>query len=125
MLATMHGLRRHPQGAACTKHMQPTIALLLRMPLPPSPCLGQASSNLFDGVRDLDGHKLRGIQRACRIGFLSLFEVSTLRHLLPSAASVCGVGVRLWQCHQVRHVSAWRSLRVLCERVALAMGKPV
>ena len=36
---------------------------------------GQAVSNVFDGVRDLDGAKLKGITCRCRIGFLSLFEV--------------------------------------------------
>jgi len=36
--------------------------------------VGQAASNVFDGTRDLEGQKLRGIQRRSRIGFLSLFE---------------------------------------------------
>ena len=35
---------------------------------------GQASSNVFDGDKDLDGSKLRGISRPCRLGLLTLFE---------------------------------------------------
>ncbi|KAF5832123.1 hypothetical protein DUNSADRAFT_12134 [Dunaliella salina] len=35
---------------------------------------GEAASNVFDGIRDLEGQKLRGIQRRSRVGFLSLFE---------------------------------------------------
>jgi len=35
---------------------------------------GEAVSNVFDGVRDLDGHALRGITRRCRLGVLTLFE---------------------------------------------------
>ncbi len=42
------------------------------------PCLrplaGQASSNVFDGNRDLDGSKLRGVARRCKLGLLTLFE---------------------------------------------------
>jgi ubiquitin carboxyl-terminal hydrolase MINDY-3/4 len=35
---------------------------------------GAAVSNVFDGVRDLDGLVLRGVARRSRIGLLSLFE---------------------------------------------------
>ncbi|GAX82694.1 hypothetical protein CEUSTIGMA_g10120.t1 [Chlamydomonas eustigma] len=35
---------------------------------------GQASSNVFDGNKDLDGSKLKGIEKPCRLGLLTLFE---------------------------------------------------
>lgn len=36
--------------------------------------IGKATSNLFDGVVDLDGQKLKGLSCTCEIGQLSLFE---------------------------------------------------
>jgi hypothetical protein len=35
---------------------------------------GQASSNVFDGTKDLDGSKLKGITKPSRLGLLTLFE---------------------------------------------------
>jgi len=36
--------------------------------------VGKARSNVFDGVKDLGGLVLRGIEQRSQIGFLSLFE---------------------------------------------------
>jgi len=35
---------------------------------------GEAVTNVFDGVRDVDGYKLKGITNKCQVGFLSLHE---------------------------------------------------
>lgn len=35
---------------------------------------GRARSNVFNGERDMDGSMLRGIDKRCSVGFLSLFE---------------------------------------------------
>lgn len=36
-------------------------------------------SNVFDGVKDLDGSQLKGITRKCRLGLLTLFEVRSCK----------------------------------------------
>jgi hypothetical protein len=99
-------MRNEPMQPCSCEVRQPQLHVLFA---------GQAVSNVFDGVRDLDGSQLKGITRRCRLGVLTLFEVNgpasvsqlvsqSIRQAGTMRQPVSGPGLcRLWTFLDAHH----------------------